>query len=178
MLVCGWFLSDHVRKIICYFYAIFSTFFLFLQVQNLLTFYCSFTRHLTRYSQGYLWLFPFLWLLQQITSQILNITSTLGICGNCNTKYIWSLPQFPVQSAVCLVAQWSPTLCDPMGCSLPGSSIHEDSLGKNTGVGCIPSSRGSSQPRDRTQVSHITCGFFTSWVTREALFVQSSLKNI
>ena len=28
------------------------------------------------------------------------------------------------------------TLCDPMDCSLPGSSVHEDSPGKNTGVGC------------------------------------------
>ena len=27
-------------------------------------------------------------------------------------------------------------LCDPMDCSPPGSSIHGDSLGKNTGVGC------------------------------------------
>ena len=32
----------------------------------------------------------------------------------------------------------------------------------------VPSSRGSSQPRDRTQVSHITGRFFTSWATREA----------
>ena len=30
-------------------------------------------------------------------------------------------------------------------------------------------SRGSSQPRDRTQVSCIAGGFFTSWATREAL---------
>ena len=28
------------------------------------------------------------------------------------------------------------TLCDPMDCSLPGFSIHEDSPGKNTGVDC------------------------------------------
>ena len=28
--------------------------------------------------------------------------------------------------------------------------------------------RGSSQSRDRTQVSHIAGGFFTSWATREA----------
>ena len=28
------------------------------------------------------------------------------------------------------------TLCDPMDCSLPGSSVHEDSPGKNTGVSC------------------------------------------
>ena len=30
-------------------------------------------------------------------------------------------------------------------------------------------SRGSSQPKDQTQVSHITGKFFTSWVTREVL---------
>ena len=28
--------------------------------------------------------------------------------------------------------------------------------------------RGSSKPRDQTQVSHIAGGFFTSWATREA----------
>ena len=32
----------------------------------------------------------------------------------------------------------------------------------------MPSSRGSFQPRDQTQVSHITGGFFTIWATREA----------
>ena len=31
----------------------------------------------------------------------------------------------------------------------------------------MPSSRGSSQPRDHIQVSHIAGGFFTSWATRE-----------
>ena len=36
-----------------------------------------------------------------------------------------------------LVAQSYLTLCDPHGlCSLPGSSVHGDSPGKNTGVGC------------------------------------------
>ena len=35
-----------------------------------------------------------------------------------------------------LVAQSCPTLCDPMDCSPPGSSVHGDSPGKNTGVGC------------------------------------------
>ena len=28
------------------------------------------------------------------------------------------------------------TLCDPVDCSPPGSSVHGDSPGKNTGVGC------------------------------------------
>ena len=31
----------------------------------------------------------------------------------------------------------------------------------------MPSSRGSSQPRDQTQVSHIAGGFFTIWATKE-----------
>ena len=34
------------------------------------------------------------------------------------------------------VTQSCPTLCDPVDCSLPGSSVHGDSPGKNTGVGC------------------------------------------
>ena len=35
---------------------------------------------------------------------------------------------------VCLEAQSCPTLCNPMGYSLPGSSVHGASPGKNTGV--------------------------------------------
>ena len=35
-----------------------------------------------------------------------------------------------------LVAQSCPTLCDPMDCSPPGSSIHEIFPGKGTGMGC------------------------------------------
>ena len=31
----------------------------------------------------------------------------------------------------------------------------------------FPFSRGSSQPKDRTQVSHIAGGFFASWATKE-----------
>ena len=44
---------------------------------------------------------------------------------------------FQVRGAVlCLVAQSCLTLCNPMGCSPPGFSVHGDSPGKNTGVGC------------------------------------------
>ena len=32
----------------------------------------------------------------------------------------------------------------------------------------FPFSRGSSQPRDQTQISHIAGGFFTSWAIKEA----------
>ena len=44
-----------------------------------------------------------------------------------------------------------------------------NSPGQNTGVGSRSLPPGeSSQPRDRTQVSRIAGGFFTSWATREA----------
>ena len=37
---------------------------------------------------------------------------------------------------LCLAAQLSPILCDPMDCSPPGSSAHGDSPGQNTRVDC------------------------------------------
>ena len=42
-----------------------------------------------------------------------------------------------------------------------------NSPGQNMEWVAFPFSRGSSQPRDRTQVSCIAGGFFTSWATRE-----------
>ena len=39
-------------------------------------------------------------------------------------------------AVLCLVAQACPTLCGPMDCSPPGSSVHGHSPGKNIGVGC------------------------------------------
>ena len=38
---------------------------------------------------------------------------------------------------LCLVVQSCPTLCNPMDCSLSGSSVHGDSPGKNTGMGSL-----------------------------------------
>ena len=43
-----------------------------------------------------------------------------------------------------------------------------NSTGQNTGVGSLSFSRGSSQSRDQTQISHIAGEFFTNWATREA----------
>ena len=37
---------------------------------------------------------------------------------------------------LCLVSQSCLTLCKTIDCSPPGSSVHGDSPGKNTGVGC------------------------------------------
>ena len=44
---------------------------------------------------------------------------------------------------------------DPMDCSPPGSSVHGDSPGKNTGVSCHALLQGSSQHRNRTCVSYL-----------------------
>ena len=116
---------------------------------------------------------------------------------------------FPVLCCCSLVAQSCLTLCDPIDCSPPGSSVYGDSPGKNTGVNChgllqgifltqgsnpgLPHcrwifyhlshqgsprilewvayflSRGSSWPRNWTEVFCIAGRFFTSWATREAL---------
>ena len=48
------------------------------------------------------------------------------------------------------VAQACPTLCGPMDCRLPGSSVHGIFQARILEWGAISSSRGSSQPRDRT----------------------------
>ena len=45
------------------------------------------------------------------------------------------------------------TLCNPMDCSLPGSSVHGIVQAKILEWVAISSSRGSSQPRDRTHIS-------------------------
>ena len=51
------------------------------------------------------------------------------------------------------VAQSCPTLYDPMDCSPPGSAIHGILQARVLEWVAIPFSRGSSQPRDQTQVS-------------------------
>ena len=53
------------------------------------------------------------------------------------------------------VAQSYPTLCDPMDCSLPGSSLHGILQARVLESVAIFFSRGSSRPRDRTLVSCI-----------------------
>ena len=49
---------------------------------------------------------------------------------------VWPISLSTIPSVLCLVTQSCLTLCDPMDCSLLGSSVHGDSPGKNTEVGC------------------------------------------
>ena len=53
------------------------------------------------------------------------------------------------------VAQSCPTPCDPMDCSLPGSSVHGIFQARELEWVAISFSKGSSQPRDQTHVSCI-----------------------
>jgi len=69
---------------------------------------------------------------------------------------------------LCLVAQSCPTLCNPMDCNLPGSSVHRILQARILEWVAMPSSRGSSQPRDRTKSLRM------SWVL---LTFKSSLRN-
>ena len=73
-----------------------------------------------------------------------------------------------VATCVCLVTQSCPILCDPMDCSLPGSSVHGILQARIMDWVAMLSSRGSSQPSSWIQVSCIASGFFTDWATREA----------
>ena len=76
-----------------------------------------------------------LFFLPLLLSRVLIIPKASGIVSNfslccfvCSVKITHSMLYLVAQS--CLI------LCYPLDCSLPGFSVHEDSLGKNTGVGC------------------------------------------
>ena len=59
-------------------------------------------------------------------------------------------------------------LCDPVDCSPPGFSVHGILQARILAWVTISFSRGSSRPRDQTQVSHIGGRRFNLWATREA----------
>ena len=61
----------------------------------------------------------------------------------------------------CLVTKSRPTLCDPMDCIPPGSSVHGILQARTLDWVAVFFSRGSPQPRDLTCISFIAGGFFT-----------------
>ena len=63
------------------------------------------------------------------------------------------------------------TLCDPIDCGLPGSSVHGILQARVLEWIDMPSSRGSSQPRDQTHIGYVSSivgWFFTTSTTWEA----------
>ena len=77
--------------------------------------------------------------------------------------YCWATGETQMGHVKVKVAQVRLTLCDPMD-----YTVHGILQARILEWVAVPFSRGSSQPRDGTQVSRIAGGFFTSWATREA----------
>ena len=72
-------------------------------------------------------------------------THLQNYCTNAELTIVPSSPSGPpsphlfssgLKAPTCSVALSCPTPCDPTDCSPPGSSVHGDSPGKKTGVGC------------------------------------------
>ena len=82
--------------------------------------------------------------------------------GDILGLFLWRIYR-PMWKCRVQVAQSCLTLCDPMDCTVHGI-LHTRILEWVA----FPFSRGSFQPRDRTQVSCIASRLFTSWATREA----------
>ena len=67
-----------------------------------------------------------------------------------------------------LATQACPTLCDPMDCSPPGSSVHGILQARTLEWVAMSFSRGSSQQRDGTWVSWGANRVFTIWATKKS----------
>ena len=100
------------------------------------------------------------WWLCILHAQIINTYESQGSPENrTNRICIWKVKV--------LVTQSFPTLFDPRDWSLPGSSVHGILQARILEWVAIPFSRGSSLPRDWTQVSCNAGRLFTVWTTRE-----------
>ena len=84
----------------------------------------------------------------------------------CTVLHFFLLPNNPLYKLCvsCSVV----SLCNPTNCSPPGRSVFGILQASVPEWVAIPFSRGSSQPRDWTQVSCIAGRFFTVWANREA----------
>ena len=83
---------------------------------------------------------------------------------------IYSMCKKKSEKVEVLVAQARPTLCHPMDCSLPGSSVHGI---LQAGVLEWVASRGSSLPKDWTHISCLAGRLFTTL----AVFLFKSLSR-
>ena len=80
----------------------------------------------------------------------------------------------------CSVVQSCLTLCDPMDCTRPGSSVHGISQARILEWVAILFSRGSSQPSDWTHVSWVSCigrQILCHWDTGEAFLISLLITN-
>ena len=87
----------------------------------------------------------------------------------------WDFSWIGVWVCVCVwVAQSCLTLCDPIFYSLPDFSIHGILQAILEWI-TIPFSRGTSQPRDQTQVFCLAGRFFTIWATGKSPWIDVTM---
>ena len=75
---------------------------------------------------------------------------------NIMLSHYFTIARFISHWSEMLVTQSCLTLCNPMDCTLPGPSLHGILQARMLECIAMPSSRGSSPPRDQTQLSHIS----------------------
>ena len=110
-------------------------------------------------------------LVDSVTSRyMLEVSTRQNHFDTCNLNE-WKCPTGRSEVRVeSLVAKSCLTLCNPMDCSLPGSSVHGILQARVLEWGAIPFFRGSSWPRDRTRVSCIGRRILYCWATWETLW--------
>ena len=103
-------------------------------------------------------------ILPRMHYSFLHIVSTCqNVRGNLESYIGWVFTDWKVKRSVkVLVAQSCLTLCDPMDCSPPSSSVHGILQAIILEWIAIPFSRASSRSRDPTWVACIAGGFFTA----------------
>ena len=112
-----------------------------------------------------------LWLSMIPSWLTMFLSSTMFFLSALSTYFWWRDVEASIYKSACLHAkslQSCPTLCNPVDCSPQGSSVCNILLARILKWVAITFSRGSSWPRNRTQVSQIA--FFTIWATREATY--------
>ena len=104
--------------------------------------------------------------LHRICKGKIGSSNVIGICLDDSLPPLarWFSPS--ISCVLCVVTQSCLTLWNPTDCSPPGSSVHGILQARILEWVAMPSSRGSSQPSDQTQVSHIAGRFFTIWATK------------
>ena len=96
-----------------------------------------------------------------LVSSVYNNDSIVCVCVCAHIYSFLFLYHFLTSDIICAQSLSCVLLCDHMDCSPPGSSVHGILQARILEWVAMPSSRGSSQPGDRTQFSCIAGGFFT-----------------
>ena len=86
-----------------------------------------------------------------------NLTPGLTLWGNQQIFIFFPETCSHWSSTAAVVVQPCPALCDPMDCRPPASSVHGVLQARILEWVAMPSSRGSSHPRDRTCMSWVSC---------------------